>query len=136
MKSAAPKRGPSSAAKGTMRSFASRLRVIRERRKLTQKDLAQLLGTETALVSRYERGLNVPSAATIIELGRVLQVTTDELLTGQAEAADAPAIRNATLFERFRQLDAEIEDRKEIEMIVGLLDAFLAKKRMQKVLSA
>lgn len=119
-----------------MRSFASRLRLIRERRKLTQKDLAQLLGTETALVSRYERGLNVPSASTIVELARILQVTTDELLTGKTDAVDAPAIRNATLFERFRQLDTEIEDRREVETIVALLDAFLAKKRMQKVLSA
>jgi transcriptional regulator with XRE-family HTH domain len=136
MKSTTKKRGPSSAATGTMRSFASRLRVIRERRKLTQKELAQLLPAETALISRYERGLNVPSASTIVELARILQVTTDELLTGTAEPPETPAIQNATLFERFRQLDAEIEDRRELETIVSLLDAFLAKKRMQKVLSA
>lgn len=130
------KRGPSAAARGTMRSFASRFRAIRERHNLTQKDLASLLKVQVALISRYERGLIVPSASTIVELARVLGVTTDELLIGDAEPREVPTPRHPILVERFTQLDGEIEDRRDVEAILALVDAFLAKKRLEKVLSA
>ena len=130
------KRGPSAAAKGTMKAFAKRLRELRESRSITQRDLAELLKVQIALISRYERGLSVPSAATIVELARVLHVSTDELLVGSIESSDGTLeIRHAVLLDRFRQLDQEIEDRKELETILSLLDAFLAKKRLKKLIA-
>jgi transcriptional regulator with XRE-family HTH domain len=130
------KRGPSTAAKGPMKTFAKRLQRLRQARAMSQKDLAQLLGAQVALVSRYERGLIIPSASTIIDLARILQVSTDELLTGSTKDSLPPQIRHATLFDRFRRFDEEIDDRKDLEAVIAFLDAFLAKKQIRKIASA
>jgi transcriptional regulator with XRE-family HTH domain len=119
-----------------MKSFGRRLQELRTARSLTQKELAELLGVGVMLVSRYERGLTVPSASTIIEMTRVLHVTADELLTGSASGAEPPAIVHASLFERFRRLDEDIDDRRELETVLSFLDAFLAKKQLKRLASA
>ena len=116
-----------------MRSFARRLKALREARKITQKDLAEMLGVQVTLVSRYERGLTVPSSSTVVHLARIFQVSTDELLTGSTKGGEPPAIRHATLFDRFRRLDDEVDDRKDLDAIITFLDAFLAKKQIQRI---
>ncbi len=116
-----------------MKTFAKRLKSLRESRKLSQKDLADILGIQVALVSRYERGLSVPSAATMIDLARALQVTTDHLLVGSTKESAAPQIRHAVLLDRFQRVDEEIDERKELEAIISLLDAFLAKKQIKRM---
>lgn len=116
-----------------MKSFAKRVKTLRESRKLSQKDLAEIIGVQVALVSRYERGLSVPSAATTIALARALQVTTDHLLIGSTKGSDAPQIRHAVLLDRFQQIDDQIDDRKELEAIISFLEAFLAKKQIQRM---
>ncbi len=116
-----------------MKSFAKRLKSLRVSRKLSQKDLAEILGVQVALVSRYERGLSVPSAGTLIDLARSLQVTTDHLMIGSTKESDAPQIRHAVLHDRFQRIDEEIDDRKELETIISLLDAFLAKKQIKRM---
>jgi transcriptional regulator with XRE-family HTH domain len=124
------------AAKGPMRSFGRRLQELRGSRNVTQKELADLLGLHVMLVSRYERGMNVPSAATIVQLARILHVSTDELLTGDATGTQPPAIQNAALFDRFRRIDQELDDRKELDTVLSFLDAFLAKKQLKKLASS
>lgn len=121
------------AARGPMKSFGKRLQELRAARSLTQKELAEMLGIGVMLVSRYERGLTVPSASTIIEMARVLHVTADELLTGSTMGTAPPSIHHAALFERFHRLDEEIDDRRELETVLSFLDAFLAKKQLKRM---
>ena len=116
-----------------MKSFGKRLQELRLARGMTQKDLARMLDVQLAVISRYERGLSAPSAASIIELAKILQVTTDEILIGQPGGVEPPVIRNAVFFERFKKLDTEIDDRKDIEAIVTFLDAFLARKQLKRM---
>ena len=119
-----------------MKSFGKRLQELRITRTLTQKQLADLLGIGVMLVSRYERGLTIPSATTVVELARILHVTADELLTGNTTGSEPPPIQNAALLDRFRRLDEEINDRRELETVLSFLDAFLAKKQLQRLASA
>ena len=64
--------------------FATRLRSVRQRHKLSQDRLAELLGqTGNALVSRYELGQALPTADVLIKLSEVLEVDLHWLLTGQ-----------------------------------------------------
>ena len=128
-----PKRGASFAARTTMKSFARRLKALREARKITQKDLAEMLDVQVTLVSRYERGLTVPSSSTVVHLARIFQVSTDELLTGSTKGGEPPTIRHATLFDRFCRIDEEIEDRKDLDAVIIFLDAFLARKQIQRM---
>lgn len=117
-----------------MKAFAGRLQGLRERRGLSQGELARLLKIHVTQVSKYERGLALPSAETIVLMTRVLQVSSDELLSGDASRSpEAPEIRHVTLLDRFKKLDQEIDDAKDLEVIMTLLDAFIAKKQFKRL---
>lgn len=65
--------------------FGSRLRAVRQRRGLAQKDLAGP-GVSMSYVSRLESGDRLPSPSVIARLAEVLQVDPREL-TGEARSA-------------------------------------------------
>lgn len=57
-----------------------RIRKYREKRKLSQKELAQLIGVSNSRISNWEQGLNRPDADILADLCRVLNVSPSELL--------------------------------------------------------
>ena len=63
-----------------MVEFGLRLRQLRQQRRLTQKQLASLIGVKNSVISFYELGDRVPSPEVVVKLASVLHVTTDYLL--------------------------------------------------------
>lgn len=55
----------------------------RKKSKLTQEQLAEKLGISDRAVSKWERGLNLPDASLMIELCNILDISINELLTGE-----------------------------------------------------
>lgn len=131
MRKAAKKnaRPASVAATTTMKDFGPRLRQLREARDLSQRELANLLAIDYMQVYRYEKGVNVPSADTVVKLAQILQVTTDELLTGQRAVADPPKIRSPKLLDRFHTLDQLPKDKQEIAL--QMLDAVISQHELE-----
>ncbi|MBI2840303.1 MAG: hypothetical protein HYX75_18455 [Acidobacteria bacterium] len=54
-------------------------------------------------------------------------------MTGSTNGGEPPTIRHATLFDRLRRLDEEIEGRKDLDAVITFLDAFLARKQFQRM---
>jgi transcriptional regulator with XRE-family HTH domain len=117
------------------KAFATRLKKLRTDKGLTQRDLAKLVGCETVLISRYERGEGLPKFDTLVMLAEVLRISTDELALGRSpsEPPKEPPIQNVLLLERFREL--ETLPREDQTMVIQLVDAVLAKRRMEAALS-
>jgi transcriptional regulator with XRE-family HTH domain len=69
-------------------SIGERIKVRREQRGLTQKDLASALQVSAQAVSKWERGENAPDIALLVELTRLLRVSTDWLLGVHATPRD------------------------------------------------
>ncbi|NMA95557.1 MAG: helix-turn-helix transcriptional regulator [Clostridiales bacterium] len=65
-----------------------RLRQLRERRGLLQKDIAKLLGISTSAYGYYEQGKRDPNTESLIELAKFFNVSVDYLLGH----ADTPSI--------------------------------------------
>ena len=57
-----------------------RLKSIREESKLTQDDLAEMLGIGTLQINRYENGKTEPSGDVVAKLARALHISSDYLL--------------------------------------------------------
>lgn len=55
----------------------------RKDKKLTQEQLSNKLGVSDRAVSKWERGLNLPDASLMIELCNILDISVNELLTGE-----------------------------------------------------
>lgn len=63
-----------------MTQFSARIKAIRKERKLTQKQMAELLSTTERNYQYYEAGSREPALETFVEIADVLQVSTDYLL--------------------------------------------------------
>jgi len=68
----------------TTRSLENYLRMYRKRSGLTQKELAVLLGcSDGSKVSRYERGVRLPSLDTLIAYSIIFTVSPEDLFVGK-----------------------------------------------------
>ncbi len=63
-----------------MATLGERLRLLREERKMAQKEIASLLGITYSAIGKYESDSNKPSSNTIDRLADFFQVSTDYLL--------------------------------------------------------
>lgn len=63
-----------------MVELGNRLRVLREERRLTQKQVAAQIGVTASNISAYENGIRYPSFAALIKLAQLYKVSTDYLL--------------------------------------------------------
>ena len=59
------------------------IKTLREKRKLTQKELAEKISVSDKTVSKWETGKGLPDIGIIEELARALSVSIGELLTGE-----------------------------------------------------
>ncbi len=60
-------------------NFGKLLRILRKRKKMTQDELASMLGITTSAISKWETGKNLPDASTFQQLSKHLNVSLNEL---------------------------------------------------------
>ncbi|MED3887956.1 helix-turn-helix transcriptional regulator [Priestia megaterium] len=63
-------------------ALGDRIRSLREKRELTQKQLADKLGIPNQNVSNYERGFRQPDYDTLQNISNFFDVSIDYLITG------------------------------------------------------
>lgn len=64
----------------TMSNFPKNLSILRRRAGYTQEGLAEALGVSRQAVSKWESGLTLPEAATLLTLSELLGCTLDQLM--------------------------------------------------------
>jgi transcriptional regulator with XRE-family HTH domain len=65
-------------------SFGLRLKNLREQRKLSMMAFGAAIGTSASRIKDWERGKNAPSAAWIASISDRFNISTDELILGEA----------------------------------------------------
>ena len=60
--------------------IAEKIKMLREKRGITQSELAKQLGLTRAGVNAWEMGISVPSTQYVVELALFFKVSTDYLL--------------------------------------------------------
>lgn len=61
--------------------FAENLKLLRQSKKMTQSQLAELLGIDQRTVSAYEKGLCETSLATLAKICEIFDESFDNILT-------------------------------------------------------
>ena len=64
------------------------IRDARERRGVSQKELAAMIGKKNNTLSQYEKGLRAPRPEVLLQIADVLGCTVDELLRGEDEKTE------------------------------------------------
>jgi transcriptional regulator with XRE-family HTH domain len=99
---------------GSNTSFADRLKAARERREMTQADLARKTGMQPSAIAHFEGNRRKPSFDNIRALSQALDVTSDYLM-GAGE--QATAFRN----------EGKLSD-KDREYIQDIINVMVKKK--------
>jgi transcriptional regulator with XRE-family HTH domain len=98
-----------------------RLRLAREERRLSARELARRIGCSASLISQIERGVSVPSVGVLYSLATELGSSLDHLLFGADQAAtraDPPAAAAADL--PLPGIVQRAEGRKIIDLASGV----------------
>ncbi len=69
------------------KEFGDRLRGIRQKNELTQKQVADTLHLDRSTYAYYERGTTEPSMGTTRKLAELFKVSVDELINGKEKQA-------------------------------------------------
>lgn len=94
-----------------MVNMGNKLKSLRTEKKLTQKQVADMIGLAISAVSSYESGTRYPSYDVLVKLARIFHVSTDYLL----------GMTNK------RNIDVTDLDDDEIELISQLVDMLRGK---------
>ena len=70
--------------------YGRRFRNYREKKKLTQKEAAELLGITPYQLGNYETNRSEPNIATLKKMSQIYQVSLDRLLGNSVAASFAP----------------------------------------------
>ncbi len=109
--------------------FGRRLKELRKKRGLSQKELAAAIGVHQFQISKYETGAYFPTVGNVIEIARFLRVGLAELF-GEV-VPDEADVRNLRLLHRFRELESLPKEDQDV--VVKLIDAWIAKGKIRKL---
>jgi transcriptional regulator with XRE-family HTH domain len=110
--------------------FPSRLKGVRKQRGLTQGQLSKRIGADVQRVSRYERGLLVPTTELLAKIAEVLDVSMDYLVRNGEDRAMG-RVRDRELVDLFVQVDGLPE--KDRGILKQLIEAFVKKHRFEEL---
>lgn len=65
---------------GSHKMLSKNLKIFRERKGLTQENVAEALNVVRQTISKWEKGISVPDADMLIRLAEVLDVSVSELI--------------------------------------------------------
>lgn len=104
-----------------------RLRAARERKGLSQHELARICGLGANQISRYENGFTDPSATVLAKLAYELDVSLDYLM-GLTDVLQTPTFKDLTREQRKLIEAYEMGDNLTLlEMVTARLKALAGK---------
>jgi transcriptional regulator with XRE-family HTH domain len=89
-----------------MNDFGTRLKYARKQKKITQLQLAEMLGVEQSTISNYENDLRIPAASILIEIANRMEISIDDLL-GRTETSETINVSAEALTESFSKIQSQ-----------------------------
>lgn len=113
------------------KEFGKRIKYFRQKRHLTQKEMAAKLEVALSQYNKYEYGLHFPPIEKLVLLADLFDTTIDYLITGSR--SDGGALNNTRFLKRFKELEGF--DADDQEAMIKILDAMIMKNKVQGAMS-
>ncbi len=111
--------------------IGGRIKDLRTKKKLTQSDLAKMVGLTYVQIGRYETEKSNPSSDILQKLAHVLDTTSDFLMNGASDEVVSAQLADKELLNQFKAVEKlSLEDK---HLIKTFIDAFLTKRQIQKL---
>ena len=72
--------------------FGDKIKLYRENKKMTQNEVADILGVSSATISKYESGALEPNIESLKRLAELFEISIDELLNDEEKKFDISKI--------------------------------------------
>ena len=108
--------------------FAKKLKFLRNEKGLSQTEFGKFIGVHYTHVSRYERGMGLPSIEVIMRIATKLKTSVDYLLFENDDNIVNATIQDRELLEVFSIFDRM--EKKDIEYIKKVLQALLLQHQI------
>jgi len=113
-------------------SLAKKIVQLRKEHNLTQKELASMVGVHFSHMSRYERGISLPSIDVVKKLAQMFHVSADYLLFDESQAMVPANIADQELLQQFERLSRMSE--REKAAVKTVLEAMILKHHLEDML--
>ena len=111
-----------------MNNIGLRISELRMSKRLTQKELADILGVSPSYVGQWESGARIVPTEKVVEIAKYFDVSTDYLFGHRSEKSDSTdlkdIIRNQTLSYKGEHLSE-----RDITIIETFLNAVIDKEK-------
>ncbi len=116
-----------------MTKIGDRIKELRQQKKLTQAQLAELVGLTYIQIGRYEKHKSNPSSDVLQRLAEALDTSTDYLMNGNSEQIASSKVTDRDLINLFKKVEQlSVEDQN---MVKTFLDALITKRTVQRLAS-
>lgn len=85
--------------KNDLINLGTRIKYLRNKKRITQQDLADKMNVSIQIVSRWENGINYPDIMILPSIASFFNVTTDYLLGMEGEKLMAKLLKTTEKFE-------------------------------------
>lgn len=91
-----------------MSSLGEKLKTLRKNNKLTQIDMANILGVEKSSISKYENNVNTPDIKSLIKLSNYFEISLDSLVDNSFELCEDEKNFSLMLSDRIKECRLEL----------------------------
>lgn len=97
-------------------TLSEKIVCLRKAHGWSQEDFAEKLNASRQAISRWENGTALPDAQNVLQISKLLGVTTDYLLNDDYESdRDIPAVQNAT-----QETECLISKKKQLHLVAAI----------------
>ena len=111
--------------------IGNRIKRLRQQRNWSQTQLGKKLKAHQKQISKYERGITIPSVEVLVRIAQVFDVSLDYLVFNEKEDKHQLEIGDRELIEKMVTVD-KFPD-KDKKLIKGILDTFIIKNQFQRL---
>ena len=106
------------------KTLGARIAELRKEKGLTQEELAKQLGISSQAVSKWEKDISCPDIMILPSLAKILGVSIETLLTGEAETTYVPEEKRKSFEETILYIHVK-EGTENIQLTFPKCPAFL-----------
>jgi transcriptional regulator with XRE-family HTH domain len=114
-------------------TLGERIKMVRERKELSQKEVALSCKMDTGNYSRIENDKTDPAFSSVEKIAKALGITLDELFRDDATYTEVNSA-DKTLMEKLALI--EQLDKKDKQAFFTVLDAFVGRKKLKNTLGS
>ena len=99
---------------------------LRKEKKMTQEDVAKILYTSRENISKWERGIHMPTPDTLLELSKLYNISVNEILSGEKKTKENQDTVDNISVELLKESNAKIKKLTKyfVTVIIVIVFAF------------